>query len=100
MTIQSFRGNEEGAIASPATMAQAGTSAEGTSAEVSLREGDRLRHILLGRPAAVRQTIHLLHHLRYGETIHWSPLIAIPHEQLIIPVQPEEVMSLLTRHLL
>ena len=29
--------------------------------------GETIRHILLGSPGAVQQTIHLLHRLRYSE---------------------------------
>ncbi len=34
--------------------------------------GESIRHILLGKPEAIRQTIHLLHTLHYTETILWS----------------------------
>lgn len=63
------------------------------------REGQRLRHILLGSPAAIRQTIHQLHQLHYVATVEWSPMITIPNNRLIITPQPGEVMSLLDRHL-
>ncbi|NJR70253.1 MAG: hypothetical protein HC771_17645 [Synechococcales cyanobacterium CRU_2_2] len=71
------------------------------------REGDRLRHILLGSPAAIRQTIHQLHHLRYIDAVHWSPIVAIPQDsidgsprrRLILTPQAGEMMSLLVRHL-
>lgn len=83
-----------------------GDRAEATSVQVELsaspapeREGERLRHILLGSPAAVRQTIHLLHRLRYIETVQWSPLIDIPNNRLVITAKPGEVMSLLTRQI-
>ncbi|MEO0352758.1 MAG: hypothetical protein AAF282_22185 [Cyanobacteria bacterium P01_A01_bin.15] len=58
-----------------------------------------VRHILLGRPSAIRQTIHLLHNLRYTETSHWSPLIEIPDRRLILTPEPDEVISLLARRL-
>ncbi len=63
------------------------------------REGQRLRHILLGHPTAIRQTMYLLHQLRYVETVQWSPLIQIPNHRLIITTPPGDVMSLLDRHL-
>lgn len=66
---------------------------------VSPHGGEPLRHILLGSPAGIRQTIHLLHNLRYVETAQWSPLVAIPNNQLIITPRQGEVMSLLLRHL-
>jgi hypothetical protein len=55
-----------------------------------------LRHILLGSPGAVRQTIHLLHSLRYAETVLWSPIMAV-EEPLIITPEQGEAMSLLRR---
>jgi hypothetical protein len=63
------------------------------------RQGEPLRHILLGSPAAIRQTIHLLHNLRYVETVQWSPLVEIPNNQLIITPRVGEVMSLLVKYL-
>ncbi|MEL6453201.1 MAG: hypothetical protein AAFQ40_00615 [Cyanobacteria bacterium J06623_5] len=62
-------------------------------------EGEPLRHILLGTPGGVRQTIHLLHTLRYVENALWSPLVPIPDDQLIITPRQGEVMSLLIRNL-
>ena len=57
-----------------------------------------LRHILLGSPAAVRQTIHLLHTLNYSETVLWSPILAIEEPLIITPAQGE-AMSLLRKYL-
>ncbi len=62
-------------------------------------EGEPLRHILLGSPGSVRQTIHLLHTLRYVENALWSPLVTIPENKLIITPRQGEVMSLLIRHM-
>ncbi|MEM8808535.1 MAG: hypothetical protein AAGF01_21165 [Cyanobacteria bacterium P01_G01_bin.38] len=62
-------------------------------------DADPLRHILLGSPGGVRQTIHLLHTLRYVETALWSPLVAIPNEQIIITPRQGDVMSILIRDL-
>jgi hypothetical protein len=59
-------------------------------------EREILRHILLGSPGAVRQTIHLLHSLHYAETVLWSPIMAI-EEPLIITPEQGEAMSLLRR---
>ncbi|MGB3786580.1 MAG: hypothetical protein WA949_01130, partial [Phormidesmis sp.] len=36
--------------------------------------GESIRHILIGKPDAIRQNIHLLHILHYTETILWSPV--------------------------
>ena len=57
-----------------------------------------LRHILLGSPSAVRQTIHLLHSLHYAETGLWSPIMTV-EEQLIITPAQGEAMSLLRRQI-
>ena len=62
-----------------------------------LPSGESIRHILLGRPSAIRQTIHLLHNLRYVETGHWSPLIEVPDNRLILTPDPGDVISLLTK---
>lgn len=59
-------------------------------------ERETLRHILLGSPGAVRQTIHLLHSLHYAETALWSPIVAIEEAMIITPVQGE-AMSLLRK---
>ncbi len=55
-----------------------------------------LRHILLGHPEDVRQTIHLLHTLHYSETVLWSPIMTI-EEPLIIAPAPNEAISLLRK---
>lgn len=60
------------------------------------KERETIRHILLGSPGAVRQTIHLLHSLHYAETVLWSPIMAIEEPLIITPIQGE-AMSLLRR---
>ena len=55
-----------------------------------------LRHILLGSPEAVRQTIHLLHRLNYSETVLWSPVMAVEESLITTPAQGE-AMSLLRK---
>jgi hypothetical protein len=62
-------------------------------------EGEPIRHILLGSPGGVRQTIHLLHTLRYVENALWSPLVSLPNEPLIITPRKGDVMSILVRYL-
>lgn len=57
-----------------------------------------IRHILLGDPDAVRQTIHRLHALRYTETTLWSPVLQIA-EPLTIESVPGEAISLLRKQL-
>ena len=58
--------------------------------------GEAVRHILLGSPGAIRQTIHLLHSLRYAETVLWSPVLQVEEPLMITPAQGE-AMSLLRR---
>jgi len=60
--------------------------------------GERVKHILLGSPSAIRQTIHLLHSLRYAETVLWSPVLRV-EEPLAITPEQGEAMSLLRRML-
>ncbi len=60
--------------------------------------GESIRHILLGKPDAIRQTIHLLHTLHYTETILWSPVLTIEEALVITPTQGE-AMSLLRKQL-
>ena len=78
------------AVSSPSTVAQP------LIADAAKRES--IRHILVGSPAAVRQTIHLLHTLNYAETILWTPLMDTKRRIVITPEQGE-VMSLLRRYL-
>lgn len=59
----------------------------------------RIRHILLGHPDDIRQTIHLLHNLRYVETNQWSPVIEVPEHRLILRPEPEEMITILMRRL-
>ena len=61
--------------------------------------GSTIRHILLGHPSTIRQTIHLLHNLRYVETSQWSPLIEIPDNRLILRPEPDDVITLRVRRL-
>ncbi|MGC1308810.1 MAG: hypothetical protein WA885_16410 [Phormidesmis sp.] len=55
-----------------------------------------IRHILLGEPDAIRQTIHRLHILHYTEPILWSPILTIEEPLVITPAQGE-AMSLLRK---
>ena len=55
-----------------------------------------VRHILLGHPEAVRQTIHLLHTLRYADALLWSRAITLA-DPLVLPPTPGEVISLLRK---
>ena len=64
-----------------------------------LPNGDTIRHILLGTPASIHQTHHLLHNLRYVEVSQWSPLVQIPERRLVLTTEEGEQMSLLTRRL-
>ena len=62
-------------------------------------EQDPLKHLLIGSPRAIQQTMHRLHNLGYAEVGFWSPLIAIPQQQLVITTSEGEMMSLLLRSL-
>jgi hypothetical protein len=55
---------------------------------------EELRHILLGSPDAIEQTIHLLYRLNYTEPGLWSPITAVG-DQLIITAAQGEAISLL-----
>lgn len=61
-------------------------------------EREPLRHIVLGSPAGVRQTIHRLHVVQYVEQIHWSPLIVVPPSGIVITPEQGEVMTYLVRY--
>ena len=58
-----------------------------------------IRHLLIGTPEVVQHTIHRLHNLRYVEAGFWSPTIALPNQELILTVNPHEVMRILVRSL-
>ena len=55
-----------------------------------------IRHILVGTPKAVRQTINLLHALNYAEAVLWTPVLRI-QEPVVITPQQGEAMSLLRK---
>jgi hypothetical protein len=82
--------SQPGAAGSPASCQPAATPPS---------EPDPLKHLLIGSPRAIRQTIHRLHNLGYAEVGFWSPLIAIPSQQLVITTSEGEMMSLLLRSL-
>ena len=58
--------------------------------------GEVVKHILIGSPGAVRQTIHLLHTLNYAETVLWTPILRI-QEPVVITPERGEAMSLLRK---
>lgn len=59
---------------------------------------EELRHILIGSPGAIRQTIYLLHSLNYSEPALWSPIMSVGKQMIITPEQGES-MSLRRRSL-
>jgi len=63
-----------------------------------VKEKEVLRHILLGSPEAIRQTIHQLHVLNYVESLLWTPIVAVNSDVVITPQQGAS-MSLLVRSL-
>ena len=66
---------------------------------LSASPGSTIRHILLGQPSDIRQTIHLLHNLRYVETSQWSTLIEVPDNRLILRPDADQMISMLVRRL-
>lgn len=55
---------------------------------------EHIRHILLGSPEAIRQTIHLLHTLHYADTLLWTPIVTIEDPLIISPAQSEAISLL------
>ena len=53
---------------------------------------ERIKHILIGSPKAVRSKIHHLQVIGYASTGDWSPLLPTAN--------PDEVMSILIRQIL
>jgi hypothetical protein len=62
-------------------------------------EREPIRHLLIGSPVAVQLTIHHLHILDYADAMLWSPAIALSQEQLVLKLNPGEVMRVLVRYL-
>ena len=60
------------------------------ASELPIREP--LKHLLIGSPKAVNSTIQYLHQLGYAQVGDWSPLLPT--------VNPGEVMSILSKHIL
>ena len=86
----------------PTRLAQTGAAsapASCQSAAMPLSESDPLKHLLIGSPRAIQQTIHRLHNLGYADAGLWSPLLALPQSQLVITASAGEMMSLLLRSL-
>ena len=82
-------------LANPQTQSEYGTGPRDFERGCAKED---LRHILLGSPGAIRQTIHLLHALRYAEPVLWSPIMTVGEQMIITPEQGES-MSLLRRSL-
>ena len=61
--------------------------------------GETIRHILLGSPGSIRQTIHLLHNLRYVEISQWSPTLDVPDGRLVLTPEAGSVISMLVKRL-
>lgn len=57
---------------------------------------EEVRHVLLGSPEAIRQTMHQLHVLNYAESLLWSPVTAVGDDVTLTKDQGES-MSLLRR---
>jgi hypothetical protein len=59
-----------------------------------------LRHLLIGSPQGVQQTIHRLHNLGYSEAGLWSSPLPLPDRELIITPYEGEVLGMLVRYLM
>ncbi len=59
--------------------------------------GEIIRHIIIGSPAGVRETIHLLHNKRYVEQSLWTQLIDIGEGGVRITQKEGQVLSYLVR---
>ena len=57
---------------------------------------EEVRHVLLGSPEAIRQTMHQLHALNYVESLLWSPITTVG-DDLTMTKEQGEAMSLLRR---
>jgi hypothetical protein len=57
-----------------------------------------IRHLLIGSPEVVQSTIYQLHTLRYAEVGLWSPAIAPSSSELVLTLNPGEVMRILLRY--
>ncbi|MEB3357114.1 MAG: hypothetical protein VKK04_10330 [Synechococcales bacterium] len=58
---------------------------------------EALRHILIGPPAIVQRTIHLLYVLNYEEPSRWSRIVTVPKRGILITPPQGEAMSYLIR---
>lgn len=56
--------------------------------------GESICHILLGSTDAIQQTVHLLHALRYADTLLWSPLVMVEEPLTITPAQGDAMRLL------
>ena len=57
-----------------------------------------IRHLLIGSPTLVQNTIHQLHNLRYAEAGLWSPEIFPADSELRLTLNPGEVLRILLRY--
>jgi hypothetical protein len=57
-----------------------------------------IRHLLIGSPTLVQQTIHQLHNLRYAEAGLWSPEISPDDSEIRLTLNPGEVLRILLRY--
>ncbi|MBE9061648.1 hypothetical protein [cf. Phormidesmis sp. LEGE 11477] len=81
-----------------ATQQEAATVPQTAYGAEQVKEKEALRHILLGSPEAIRQTIHQLHVLNYVESLLWTPIMAVNSDVVITPQQGAAI-SLLVRSL-
>jgi hypothetical protein len=86
--------------AAPTLLRQSAVLASPHLQPLPLRYGNRepIRHLLIGSPALVQQTIHQLHNLRYAEAGLWSPEISPADSEIRLTLNPGEVLRILLRY--
>jgi hypothetical protein len=62
--------------------------------QVGIGRREKLKHLLVGKPAVVKQAIHRLHVSGYAEVREWSKL-----QSASVLGEPGEVVSVLIRYI-
>jgi len=86
--------------AAPTLLRQTSAPASPQLQPLPLRYPNRepIRHLLIGSPRLVQQTIHQLHNLRYAEAGLWSPEIPTSDSEIRLTLNPGEVLRILLRY--
>jgi lipopolysaccharide biosynthesis regulator YciM len=72
------------------------SSNQSLSNQVGLDRREKLKHLLVGKPAVVKQAIHRLHVSGYAEVREWSKPVSAANSL----GEPGEVVSILTRQVI